>query len=691
MVWLWLGWKALAIILTSCHNHTNNNTLTMAATGPCSPETPKISSNDGSTAAKAGLASATAVAAAKTAATTIADANASEEAQHSKSMLKSSEEQATDANANANAPLAVTDTNNVTIMPSYHSTKQSKAYILANQLLKSGSLDDALATLEMALQFTREMVANIVKAGNNNNFKSDDHDNDIVEEDAINIDLHESLAPLHYLYGTTLLYSVEESDVMMAPDTGSNLQQQPQGGDDGAAEQDNFEVVPEEDEEEDQAPEVEEEDYEDNEEGGQDEAAPTVEDAAEDMQIAWENLDLARSIVSKLVEKFPNSYHASEAGSNASKTVLKSNTPTTHPPTKSSSDYYTPEQQRELLLDLAQIHTRLGDIQRSNDNILSCIDDYQHALTLRLETLGNYHQKVADSHFSLAAIYAQAPNQMGVTEGRVNMFMNSLGGGGGGGGGGDCGGSEDDNHEGTNGGEGGLTEEEKAQYRQRSLEHYFACGVAFAGMLAQMCEVDPDQLTAITDISSFESSSAGTMVAASASAGNASFSTTTTTSMVYTQAMLTLRQRISTLAQQSTVFTALSQEDKENFTNVQEMMDEIQEAMDSAKETEAGLKTLSEMKANEIKKHELKLNGGDDAEEVNGCAFGVGGVDGGVTTTIGFASGTIAAATATGTTTSEAAAGPTMMVVKKKKKQHLPQAGVAGAEEDSSTKRAKTN
>ena len=655
----------------------------MAATGPCSPETPKISSNDDSTAAKAGFASAPVAAAATTTATTIADVNASDEAQHSKSMLlKSSNEQAAN---DANATLDVTDTSKVTIIPTYHSTKQSKAYILANQLLKSGSFDDALATLEMALQCTREMVANIEKAGNNNNnFKSDDHNND-----AINIDLHESLAPLHYLYGTTLLYSVEESDVMMAPDTGGNPQhhQQSQGGDDGAAEQDYFEVASEEDEEVEQAPKEveEEEDYEENEEGGQDEAAPAVADAAEDMQIAWENLDLARSIVSKLVEKFPNSYHASDAGSNASKIVFKSNAPITHPPTKSSADYYTPEQQRELLLDLAQIHTRLGDIQRSNDNILSCIDDYQHALTLRLETLGNYHQKVADSHFSLAAIYAQAPNQMGVNEGRVNMFVNSLVGVGVGGSGG-CGGQEDGNHEGTNGiGGGGLTEEEKAQYRQRSLEHYLACGVAFVGMLAQICGVDPDELTAITDISSFESSSDETMVAASALAGNtSSSSSSTTTSMVYTQAMSTLRQRISKLAQQSAVFTALSQDDRDKFADVQEMMDEIQEAMDSAKETEAGLKTLSEMKANEIKKHELKMNGGDDAEGVNGGVFGVGGGDDGITTTIGFASGT----TATGTTTSVAAAGPTMMVVKKKKKQHLPQ---AGAEEDSSAKRAKTN
>ena len=46
---------------------------------------------------------------------------------------------------------------------------------------------------------------------------------------------------------------------------------------------------------------------------------------------------------------------------------------------------------------------------------------------------------------------------------------------------------------------------------------------------------------------------------------------------------------------------------------MKEMLDEIQEAMDTAEDTEEGLKTLGEMKANEIKKHEMKQNGEDGA------------------------------------------------------------------------------
>ena len=85
------------------------------------------------------------------------------------------------------------------------------------------------------------------------------------------MELQESLAPLYYLYGTTLLYSVEESDVMMA-----------KGGGNAAADVELEPVEPR------------------GEEEGE-EAAVAV-DPAEDLQIAWENLDLARSIVSRFVE-----------------------------------------------------------------------------------------------------------------------------------------------------------------------------------------------------------------------------------------------------------------------------------------------------------------------------------------------------------------------------------------------------
>ena len=55
----------------------------------------------------------------------------------------------------------------------------------------------------------------------------------------------------------------------------------------------------------------------------------------------------------------------------------------------SATPAYTSEQQKEMLLDLAQIHTRLGDVQRGNGNA-SAIDDYSRSLEIRRDILGEF-------------------------------------------------------------------------------------------------------------------------------------------------------------------------------------------------------------------------------------------------------------------------------------------------------------
>jgi len=507
-------------------------------------------------------------------------------------------------------------------MPTYFTTTQSKAYILSKKLLASGSLDDALSTLEMTLQLSRQMLANSIQ--------NDDE-----------IEMHESLAPLYYLYGTTLLYSVEESDVMMA-----NNQQT------GAAAVD-MEVTPEEEE----SPQ-----NDNGEEGGAAEPAVEVADTAEDLQIAWENLDLARTITSRLVSKFHDEH---DDGNNSDNVIVykseEKETPGNNDKINNSIDY-SPTQQTSLLLDLAQIHTRLGDLQRANDNILPCIDDYNLALQLRRRCLGQYDRKVADAHFSLAGVYAEAPNRVNETEGQVDRFVGSLGGTVGGGGG-------DGN---------GMSEEEKKEFRRRSLEHYLACGVAFAGVMAGMCGEDAETLT--KDDNDDVCDTPGVAMAASAAS-----SATNQSANHHSKMLEALRNRVSSLQPPT------SEKDREEFLDLKEMLDEIQEAMDSAEETEEGLKSLGEMKANEIKKHDMKQNGNEGVvvEETT---------EGGATTTIGFgpaissssgfgaasAANTVnafGAASAIATTTASTA--PTMMVVKKKKKK--PQAA------DDSAKRMKSN
>ena len=76
-----------------------------------------------------------------------------------------------------------------------------------------------------------------------------------------------------------------------------------------------------------------------------------------DIQIAWENLESARSIVEKM----------------------------------STAD-------TELRLDLAQIHVRLGDLQRINGNYEESVADYGTCLAIGRELLGESDRRVADFH-----------------------------------------------------------------------------------------------------------------------------------------------------------------------------------------------------------------------------------------------------------------------------------------------------
>ena len=273
----------------------------------------------------------------------------------------------------------------------------------------------------------------------------------------------------------------------------------------------------------------------------------------------------------------------------------------------SPTSSYTPPQQTALLLDLAQIHTRLGDLQRANANVLPSLDDYNTALRLRLQHLGRFHRQVADAHFSLAGAYAEAPTKLAEEEGRAARFVRGLGG--------DGATAAAGAAEGQEGGA-TLSEEEKGEFRARSREHYLACGVAFAGLLAKLCGDDAEELTAVDG------------------GGNQS------------DTMAALRRRVAALPPPSA---------KEEFQDLTDVLDEIQEALDTAEETEAGLRSLGAMKQQEMRKHEKTPSGAQRGE-------------GGQTTTVGFGGGAGAVAAATA---------PTLLVVKKKKKKPSAEEGAA--------------
>ena len=167
----------------------------------------------------------------------------------------------------------------------YNSTEASDAYLLAKNLMQAGDFDNAMETIGTAMGILTSQLPD--------------------SSDAV----HPSLGPLYYLYGTTLLYVIEEST--------DNLQS-PEG--DG-------------------------------------------EDDADDTQIAWENLETARMILDKMENR-----------------------------------------NDKLNLDLAQIHLRLGDLQRANGRYHDSVSDYRNCLELRQTILGPYDRKVADTQYSLGLV-----------------------------------------------------------------------------------------------------------------------------------------------------------------------------------------------------------------------------------------------------------------------------------------------
>ena len=172
--------------------------------------------------------------------------------------------------------------------PSYTTSEKCESYILAKQLLNNDNFEEALTIIEEELiRTTAEIRANLGltdPATTNADLETE-------------IELHEALAPLHYLYGTTLLYSLEEAKgdgndagAMMTeagavaattttpaaadptnPWAHLSAQSEANSGDNNNNNNNNA--------------------------AGSDDAVAT----AEDIQIAWENLEAARMIVEKML------------------------------------------------------------------------------------------------------------------------------------------------------------------------------------------------------------------------------------------------------------------------------------------------------------------------------------------------------------------------------------------------------
>jgi tetratricopeptide (TPR) repeat protein len=209
-------------------------------------------------------------------------------------------------------------------------------------LLQSGDFETALSTIEEGIAWTKQQLSV--------------HQTTNVED--VN-SLHESMAPFHYLYGTTLLYSIEESTDGLQPLTTVET---------GATSA----VEPEDDEEEDD----DAQEYEGMNTSSNfyaNEMAPEAEepqgDNVEDMEIAWENLDTARTILEQMLLLHPKS--------------------------------------DKLRADMAQILLREGDLQRQNGAYTAAVTDYTSCLSYYENNtlIPPYCRKIADVHCNLGAVY----------------------------------------------------------------------------------------------------------------------------------------------------------------------------------------------------------------------------------------------------------------------------------------------
>jgi hypothetical protein len=172
----------------------------------------------------------------------------------------------------------------------------SENYLLAKQLLNEGKFEDALEILEQELETTKSMLATSSSSSSSSSFlghkqKTQNNNNNIM-----NTDVHPALAPLHYLYGTTLLYSLEEAKddngQDMATMTTAILPQDVDDNDPSNSVSNHNNNNPCAHLPESSSPFLAE-------------PATVVSDDAEDMEIAWENFEVARHIIETMISSQP--------------------------------------------------------------------------------------------------------------------------------------------------------------------------------------------------------------------------------------------------------------------------------------------------------------------------------------------------------------------------------------------------
>lgn len=493
-------------------------------------------------------------------------------------------------------------------LPTYQSSEQSRYYEVAKLLLNDGDFETALSTIEEGIAWTRSQLLLQPKMAAAAATGGEEED-----EDDLATTLHESMAPFHYLYGTTLLYSIEESTDGLQPltDTGAVIEVsgggggeeegggggdeplQPDAGADGAADEE-----------------------------GEDEAP------VDDMEIAWENLDTARTILEQMLASGKNASDDDHNNSNTNNDKLRA--------------------------DLAQVLLREGDLQRQNGALEAAAADYAACLAHRQDnaTIAPYSRKIADVHCNLGAVYFNM-----VVEHRTPPLAEEEVGGG----------------SSTDGGVAAAADFQAklAFCRRRGFYHYYECAKTLGGIAAELAGVDPtDLLRQAEQIPHWKST------------GEDDNDDETDREQHQHPKVLSLQlSHLRTLVQSLT----LPAPDDETagvvvaaeVADCRALLNEIQETLDEAEASELGVAQATAMK------DEITALVAAQGGSVSG---GGGTVDSGsraaaTCTTIGFGS---AAAASTA-----AAVQPVLMIVKKKKKRDAGDLTLRPASEPA--KRAKSS
>lgn len=328
----------------------------------------------------------------------------------------------------------------------YEGTQQSDYYVTAMSFLKAGDFEEALSVIQEGLDAVLSRVPP-------------------TEDES----LHESLAPLHYLYGTTLLYSVEESS------TTSMTNHIPESAGSSSS---------------------------DDDDGGA--GVGVDEDTVDDMQIAWENLETARMII----ESMPN-------------------------PTS------------KIMVDLAAVYLRTGDMHRLNGRYEAAAVDYSSCLAHLEHNIGPYDRKLADAHYNLGLCYMLQVAETRAPEGDASM---------------------------------GAEIKKRLDFlRSRGFHHSLQCGKTLCGQVAFLCNLEPEELfqKAEKDVPNFKSTGEE--------------EEDVDHPKIASLKLQSLRNHVAALVPPA--------EHIEQVKDICELLNEIQETIDEAEKSEEGVQEVVDMKA----------------------------------------------------------------------------------------------